>query len=190
MKRWTQIPLACGLAGALTAVLCPAPDRPAAAAPPAEAEWPVFAPPEVLEPLPDTAAMQLRARAKDRIARDVVAGRRSLPEAAALFGALNRMPPVSPDLSLLDSPLSLPARTDEERLCRQVVEWVKNLLRPESPASAEPAVARLEAEFREELCRHGEIRLPDPPSPTEIQEVLELARQAIAAPGPSGMPWK
>jgi hypothetical protein len=65
----------------------------------------------------------LRATAKDYIIRDVIACRRSLIQAAALFGALNRVPPQSPRLSRADrygSHFHLATHTDEERLCRQV----------------------------------------------------------------------
>src|SRR5262249_30190005 len=84
MKRWHHIPLALTLAGAVAVVCCPRTPDPAEVPPPAEAEV-------LAERVPETAV--LRVNAKKLIAREVVAGRRSLLEAAALFRELNRLPP-------------------------------------------------------------------------------------------------
>jgi hypothetical protein len=86
-------------------------------------------------------------------------------------------------LSLLDPyswALSAPVRTDDERLCRQVVEWVESLLRKESEKLAEAAVARLNAEYREELRTRGTIRLPDPSSLESVEEILKRARASLS----------
>jgi hypothetical protein len=116
-----------------------------------------------------------------QLAREVAAGQRSLVEAAALFRELNRL---SPDVSALTtpdfdpSPLSDPVHTKEERLCRQVVQWVDTLRLVASPEYADAAVARLNAEYRE-LRKHGEIRLPDSSSLPSNQTLLEFARKAM-----------
>ena len=174
MIRWPYLPLALTLVGAVAVVCCPRTPDPAEVTPPAETE-------ALAEGVPEAAV--LRVNAKKLIAREVAAGRRSLVEAAALFGALNRLPPRSTDLARQDLhhdwALRVPARTEEERLCRQVVEWVDGLRRSESPESVAATVARLTAEFREELRRHGAIRLPDPSSLPSAKELLDQARKAM-----------
>jgi RNA polymerase sigma factor (TIGR02999 family) len=103
-----------------------------------------------------------RADVRGRLAHEVVDGRRSLLEAAALFGELNRLPPAMDIMrARFYSPVAIPADAEEERLCRQVVEHVRAVLE-EEPVRAAAATARLEAEFFAELRAHGAIRLPDP----------------------------
>jgi hypothetical protein len=134
------------------------------------------------DPLPE--GLALRLRAKQQLAREVVAGRRPLVEAAALFGALNRLPPAAAEPARADayvSALRVPVRTDEERLCRQVVEWVHRLLlREASPERADEVVARLEAEFLRERRAHGAVRLPDPATLEPVEDLLAQARAWIA----------
>jgi WD40 repeat protein len=126
-------------------------------------------------------AVTLRTLAKDLIAREVAAGRRPLLEAAALFGALNRLPPAQracPPVEPTDPYLGIPAGSEEEWLCRQVVLYVRAEARQSGPPGrAETAVARLEAEFRAELHARGAIRLPDAPP---LEPLLARARQALA----------
>jgi hypothetical protein len=175
MKRWPHYMLALTLFGALAVVFGPQPTEPT--------EWVPFAETEALaEGFPETAV--LRTQAKKLLAREVAEGRRSLVEAAALFGALNRLPPVTPELSCLDNSgfhwvLSAPVHTEEERLCRQVVQWVDGFRLSDSPEYAAAAVARLEAEFREELRRQGAIRLPDASGLPTARELLERARATM-----------
>src|SRR5262249_45611966 len=126
-------------------------------------------------------AVALRIFAKDLVAGEGAAGRRSLFEAAALFGALNRLPPQARALSLMDSKAGgprLPARTDEERLCRQVIFWVPAVLKGWPPDEAKSVTARLEAEFWEELRERGVIRLPDPHSLESVERLVARARGA------------
>jgi hypothetical protein len=130
----------------------------------------------------DTVVMRMDA--KRQIALDVAAGRRSLVEAAALFRELNRLPPAAADLTVGDREefvLHAAVHNDEERLCRQVVEWVYwTLLKHVSAESAEEAVARLEAEFRAAPRADGVIRLPDPSALTPLQNLLDPARAGRA----------
>src|SRR5262245_56953118 len=126
-------------------------------------------------------AFVLRSMAKRQGARQVGAGRLSLLQAAALFGALNSLPPQAPELSKIDPhvrPPRVPPRTDEERLCWQVIGYVAAELE-QQPDRASAVVARLEAELEEELCTWGRVRLPDPPSPAQLQTRLEQARKEI-----------
>jgi hypothetical protein len=89
----------------------------------------------------------------------------SLMAAATRFGVLNRKPPepVSPDLEDGSyTPLTAAVRTDDERLCRQVINWVERLLRDEAPDQVDAVLRRLDAEYRAEQEKHGTVRLPDP----------------------------
>jgi hypothetical protein len=142
-------------------------------------------PADVAAPRPRAAA--LRSIAKKRIADDVAAGRRTLVEAAALFGALNRLPPTALDPSIGDaqySQMPAPARTDEERLCRQVITWVENILLREAPDRAEPVVTRLREEYAAALCG-GPIRLPAPATLEAVGDLLARAAREAAAAQPN-----
>src|SRR5262245_38573901 len=99
------------------------------------------------EGVPETVLLRLVARGQ--VARDVIAGRRTLLEAAALFGELNRLPPELGQPPPIASPVNIPADTEAGWLCRQVVEHVCTELL-EEPERAAAAMARLEADFREE----------------------------------------
>jgi hypothetical protein len=128
--------------------------------------------------VPETVA--LRGWAKDQIAREVAAGRRGLLDAAALYGELNQLPPVvNHSKEDVDNwPWRDPVRTDEERLCRQVMTWVQQLLSRESPDRVGQVSDRLEAEFRAGLREQGEIRLPGPSLPA-LRDVLVQARAGM-----------
>src|SRR5262245_2036868 len=87
-------------------------------------------PPEDLEEEAQTDVIRtavLRWTAKRQVAREVIAGRLSLGQGAALFGALNRLPPEA-GLPLID-PHTLhrrvPPRSDAERLCWLVIWYVE-----------------------------------------------------------------
>jgi hypothetical protein len=124
---------------------------------------------------PITDALSLRIVAKFRIARNVIAGRFSLLQGAALFGALNRVPAQSAKLSVFDPQVSrIRPHTDQERLCRQVVDYVASEL-AEDPDRQETVVAHLEAVFMDELERHGTIQLPDPSCSVSVERLLEEA---------------
>ena len=99
----------------------------------------------------------LRITAKFQIARAVIAGRLSLLQAAALFGSLNQ---VSPELVDLPWRACFPADTDEQRLCRQVLQYVRSEL-AEAPKRREAVMARLEADSKEELGKEGTNRRPN-----------------------------
>jgi hypothetical protein len=129
--------------------------------------------------------MLLSNFAKAQLARDVVVGRRSLWEAAALFAGLNRRPFGSPGWSrhALDAALRLPPdplRPDEERLCWQVIAWVRSPSTQGMPGR-ERAAVRLEAELRAALWGGG-VRLPDPRSLESTRELLARARDSLSEP--------
>src|SRR5262245_31685215 len=88
--------------------------------------------------------MALRPLAKAIRARDVAAGRRSLAEAAALFGALDRLPP-EPTKSHQFPAGAAPAAAEEQLLCQQVIIWVEYLLQADrSPDQVRAVIAPLE----------------------------------------------
>jgi hypothetical protein len=119
--------------------------------------------------------VRLRIAAKDRLAREVAAGTRSLLDAAALFRELNRLPPTvgdpAPDAGV-DAPISIPGRTDDERRCQEVLLYVHAAFNHGSERDLEP-VKRVAAEFFRILHDEGGIRLPDPPSAETVRDVLE-----------------
>ena len=171
MKRLPYFVLTLGLAAAVAAVFAPCGSGPGESC-----TEPTIV--TVVQPPPESAV--LRTLARRRIARDAAAGRRSLVEAAALFHVLNLsgdVPARFPD----DHPWALASscHTDEERLCRQVVQWVDTLQRLEPRDSDAAAVARLNAEFQEELRRHGAIRLPDLTGSPTAGELLETFRATM-----------
>jgi len=104
---------------------------------------------EPVQPLSSAAERQafelvlLRTTAKYRIARDVIAGRLSLVQAAALFGALNR---VSPQWQSGNYRFRFPQDTDEELLYRQVLGYVSCEL-DERPDCRKAAMPRSEADY-------------------------------------------
>jgi hypothetical protein len=124
----------------------------------------------------------LRWQAKDVVAQEVIAGRRPLLAAAALFGELDRLPPEPADpwgqAGAADAP-HIPGRTPAERLCRSVIAHVRAALRHEPPAVADAAVARASAEFFKELRAHGAIRLPDPATLEPVAELLARTRATL-----------
>jgi hypothetical protein len=114
------------------------------------------------QPSPVNPSIFQRTESKRRIALDVIANRCSLIEAAALFRELNRMPPVAIVNEVwLPIPMTATVRTDDERLCGQVINWVDRLLH--GTAESDAVLTRLEREYRSEQAKPGGIRLPENP---------------------------
>src|SRR5262245_26355394 len=113
---------------------------------------------QVEEGWPATAL--LRSIAKQQIAEEVAAGRRTVWEAAALFRDLNRVPPQPHRSLLVDACSRIPADTDEGWECRGVIAHVRVVLHPDT-ARADAVAARLEADVLADLRARGAIRLPD-----------------------------
>lgn len=128
--------------------------------------------------------VHLRIQAKARIAREVIAGRRPLLEAAALFRELDRLPPVAEvQFGWIPVRLPFPTRTEEEKYCRSVAVWVwtwsTNARTPGDDSADEraaAAVARLVAEFENERGRCGAIRLPDSSALESAAALIERVR--------------
>jgi hypothetical protein len=124
----------------------------------------------------------LRILAKDEVARDVIAGRRSLIEAAAMFRELNRVPPAVPaHVRLEGSRESLADRSDEECLCQQVIWWTGSTnLRAEFSGRAEATERLLTNLLRAETQCRPTIELPDSPLMESATDFLERFRGALA----------
>lgn len=118
----------------------------------------------------------LRTTAKYQIARNVIAGQLSLVQAAALFGALNQVPPQTASWHF-----RFPGATDEERLCRQVLEYVHWEL-DKAPDRGDAILARFEADLNQEL-RTGAIRLPDLLTLVPVEKLLAQARVELIDQG-------
>jgi hypothetical protein len=139
---------------------------------------------------PSTSVLEF-VYARNRLARDVAAGRRSLRQAAGLVRDLRRRYPGMPRLSLeaRDWSRHLPAGTEEERLYLEVI-WCVRVVDGDPPDAArlEAVTARLEGEFWEARCAHGAIELPEVP-PAAVEALLEQARAAERAVRRGGAAW-
>jgi hypothetical protein len=101
-----------------------------------------------------------RAAAKQRLAVEVIEGRLSLVEAATRFRDLDEQPPPFHWQAFRDA---FPGASDDERHCRQVLNYVWGEL--QDRPDADPALlGRLEAELQDLLAR-GNFRLPRPDPP-------------------------
>jgi len=100
-----------------------------------------------------------RGLAKSRLAEDVAVGRLTLLEAAARFRELNsQWPPFDWDTWRFFRHCDFPGASDEEGLCRQVINCTRSTLW-QQPEVADEVRRRLEAELDQHL-RHGTLRLP------------------------------
>jgi hypothetical protein len=115
----------------------------------------------VSPPTKQIAVVRWRIRAKDDVARRVLANDLGLLEAAAWFAYLNDMPAEQPDRYWQE----IRGSSDGEKLCRQVIRYARALDRP--PGSEElwdRRVLMLEEELKEHLARQGKVCLPSLPS--------------------------
>src|SRR3954452_23187260 len=100
-------------------------------------------------------ALVARNQARSDVTGDVLAGRRSLPDAASLFRELDaRWPPPRYDLRP-----DLGGRSAADRCCARVIAHARARL-AEHPARSREVTARLEAE-RERLWEGGDLGPPD-----------------------------
>jgi hypothetical protein len=100
---------------------------------------------------------QLRLRRKERVAREVLAGRLTLLEAAALFRALDHGPP---EFHWDYFRTRWPGDTDEERHAHEVIDCVYLTACPGDHCQAAEVRDQLRVELAEHL-RCGPLRLPD-----------------------------
>jgi hypothetical protein len=108
----------------------------------------------VLPSDPDVAAIHHSLEAREQVAREVIAGRVTLLEAAARFQAITLSRPAHLPMSLA----GFPGNSEEERICRQVIHFVEIQMEGHPDASAE--VARLNRELQDQLAQTGVIILP------------------------------
>jgi hypothetical protein len=135
---------------------------------------------------PDPAARHavVRATAKDLVAREFIAGRMALPDAAAWFGWLNALPPTTRTLppEHLAALAGLPAGEtygEGEALGLQVVAWLGRPVLSDDPAGAQEAALR---QFREARAEGRLIRLPEVAEDVRARllEQAEVEAEAIA----------
>jgi hypothetical protein len=100
------------------------------------------------ELLPKMEAVRERRQVKRALAADLAAGRLGLAEAVARFREMGRGVPYFVETLRTYEP----GASDEERLCRHVIDWVRNELAWEQARWAAVA-ARLEGEMRVYLRR-------------------------------------
>jgi hypothetical protein len=95
-----------------------------------------------------------RINAKDQVVKDLIGRRLTLFEAAAEFRRLNEEYPqgVFKD--------SVPGVTEEERLCRQVIVWVRVHLEVNPREASEDFVAQLEHQLLRHKRQNGTVQLP------------------------------
>ena len=130
-----------------------------------------------------------RMRAKNQLAEDVIASRRTLFEAAALFAALNRLPPevlLDPLPRLEQLPSWFEPDTEEDWLCLMIIDWIDHdLYRDVFIPQREQICARLRQEFIERR-KQGPLVPSELSSRTPVDELLDRARKEI----PGGHPVK
>jgi hypothetical protein len=139
-----------GVVVLLAVALCVCRDRP----------WERPEPPPAGEQAPSADALEERRQAvlrryreQERLVRELATGRRTLLEAAAGFRAVS-LGDVSLERGLDET---YPAGTEEERLCRWVIAYLRTAL------GDEPGTAGLATRLEEELRHHvrqGTLRLP------------------------------
>ncbi len=98
-----------------------------------------------------------RAKAKAAVTEDLLAGRLTLLQTAAQFRKLNAEQPASK----IDLRQHFAGATEEERLCRQVIQWAAFAARDISASASEQTRSRLEAELAGLLAARGRVVLPD-----------------------------
>jgi hypothetical protein len=140
------------------------------------------------EDAPDAVSARLQARsiAKSAVAQEVVAGRLTLPEAAAVFGWLNRLSPSAMTDTLRglhDTPRDA-ALTDLDVLCYQVVLYVGQVAGRESPAYRAGRSAVIAGRCRP-VC--GRAELPEV-NDADCRHLLARAEEWVAGGAASGAP--
>jgi hypothetical protein len=100
--------------------------------------------------------VQERSATREIIIRDLLAEQLTLLEAAAQFRGLEVASPAS-----ARSLQRIPARSEGERYCRQVLLWVRSTTQDWPRSHAEPILSRLEAELQAHMAEHdGDVILP------------------------------
>jgi hypothetical protein len=108
-------------------------------------------------------AVLVRTRRKQTVLRRLVAGQLTLLEAAAYFRVLDR---AAPPFCWEQFRLQHPGACDDERHCREVINFLYVTIRGSDSHGAEVLRDTLAAELMEHL-RCGTLRLPEVPGPLE-----------------------
>jgi hypothetical protein len=99
--------------------------------------------------------LRKRQTARGQIVRRLLAGELTLWQAAAWFDHLNKTPAEHPTVLVV-----VPGRSAEEKVCRQVLNWVQIAAQREPSRETEATLRRLSKELEEALAR-GPVVLPD-----------------------------
>jgi hypothetical protein len=118
---------------------------------------------DYLDPDPAVRNRLVRAAARDLVARELIAGRITLPDAAARFGWLNALPPKAQTRppEVLAALAGLPAGEEYgegEVLALQVVAWLGRPVLSDDPARAQETALR---QFRDARAEGRLARLPE-----------------------------
>ncbi len=97
-----------------------------------------------------------RLRAKLELTRQLLDGELSLFEVAAWFRYLNAHPDCQDNFREAQ-----PGKTEEEKLCRQVIVWAASRAREESPSQGEALARQLEQELQRHMDCNGGVILPE-----------------------------
>lgn len=98
-----------------------------------------------------------RIEGKQMVTTQLVEGKLTLFEAAQWFAYFNETPPDVPD----DSDRFFSGETREERLCRQVIQWVQSEVNAGGWSEGNEMVANLEADLAYHLClNNGKVKWP------------------------------
>jgi hypothetical protein len=134
--------------------------------PPASPHDPVASP----VPQEETQGKLWRLREKEGVARDLVAGRLTLLDAAARFRALDRVPPAhrpgrAAELAL---GLDLPHAGETDWRCLEVISWAHAVSGKQPPGRERAVIDRFMAEFRAAGGGAGTLRIPDDAPGTDV----------------------
>ena len=126
-----------------------------------------------IEPGPRVEAMDRRYYAKERISLEVLDGRLTLLEAAALFRQLNKDNPTPLIV------LGRPGTSEDELYCWQVIEYVAGLEARQCNSSQDDkeGSGRLKEELRRHIEQHGQVILPDVMHVLKARSVSDREKQ-------------
>jgi hypothetical protein len=140
--------------------------------------------PALAQPVgPHFAVVAARSAAKEKVTREFLAGRMTLPEAAARFARLNAAPPraVAQPSDDLARQAGLPDAgdvTEAERAALQVITWAEVVARRESPSRAREVTEGLRRQFLGDRAAGRLARLPAVPD-AKVDELLGPAGDRV-----------
>jgi hypothetical protein len=84
-------------------------------------------------------------------------GKVDLFAAAAHFKRMNHLP----NVAQFDPLVAFRGASEDEKVCRQVINWLVAELQSQPPSQRQAVLDRLEAELADHLARHGKVVLPE-----------------------------